>query len=92
MARKLIVYACIILGILFAMFFVSSARGYCITITWLGALGANSIFLTAVIMLFDTTKSIRASRPKTKYIVYLVTLLMYLALFVIVYLPHLPFL
>ena len=80
--KKLIMYACILAGILLITFIVSYVTGVDTNNTWLALLSINAFFLTIIIMLFDIIKPIKHARPLARYVVYFVSILLLLPLII----------
>ena len=68
--KKPVVYVCILIVILLVTLLISYVTGVSTSNTWLGLLFANSFFGTITIMLFDLARSIKYTRPFTRYAVY----------------------
>jgi len=67
--RKYIIYVSVIIGQIVTMLIISEITGVPTVNTWLGTIGANAIFATIFIMLFDTSKSLRETNKKASNII-----------------------
>ena len=79
--KKPIIYISTLVGIFLITIIVSQITGVEAGNTWLGIIFANAFFGTITIMLFDVARSIKYTRPLTKYAVYFFP---YLMLFILV--------
>jgi len=68
--KKYIVYIGIFVGQIAIMSFISAITGVGTGNTWLGAIGASIMALTAVVMMFKTAKSIKRTRPLVAKLLY----------------------
>ena len=73
--KKYIMYVSIFISEIIIINVLSLVLGVGTYNTWLGLVGANVIFLTIVIMLFDIVKSIKHSRTFVVHVVYFILFL-----------------